>query len=576
MATSQGGKAHRGGGGRIEVILPSKPKRLYCAGPPPPRITLVPPRDSTAYIISKLVLPSVVQTAAEITITRRLYYTVGWTDLPSAKVVVLATRILDYVSPRELEDWEYKDFLRREEEKKLAESKAAATPVKQKKKPGRPRKGPSDSQREAEADIAKQAAVLDSETEAILAEKKAGGGPSLSTPSKRKLEELLRDTDAEDTGAESENAAIMRQLYPDVDEREYPSEAQYEDQMDIDSEAVDLVGPTSAEEDLSSRASSLAAPARAPLARTSPALSGSLKPSSAASSVAISSGPASRPDIKGRAAAAGGAQEGPTPFKEAKPESRTSTRASTPRTSAYFPAPSRNGAPSPRRHSTGFTPVITPVPVPVRPSPLTHASPPVFNNNIMPSPSAEESQPLPTSGKNRSPKKRKKQRQAKEEEAEDGWAVKRLEGDKYDYNEAGNLVRYFKVLWEGDWPPWQNPTWEPEENIPEELRQEYLKKQESKMKNGYLTTGKSPGKTPMGPRPAFLPKKRYSNVAEAFEGEIHELEDAKGVEAEDDDQDAEETFVVTDEPQLKPGMKAGPNFLAFDQKLASYRDTFGR
>lgn len=159
---------------------------------------------------------------------------------------------------------------------------------------------------------------------------------------------------------------------------------------------------------------------------------------------------------------------------------------------------------------------------------------------------------------------------------EGGWAVKRLEGDKYDYNEAGNLVRYFKVLWEGDWPPWQNPTWEPEENIPEELRQEYLKKQESKMKNGYLTTGKSPSKTPKGPRPAFLPKKRYSNVAEAFEGEIHELEAAKGVEAEDDDQDEEETFVVTAEPQPKPGMKLGPNFLAFDQKLASYRDTFGR
>lgn len=30
---------------------------------------------------------------------------------------------------------------------------------------------------------------------------------------------------------------------------------------------------------------------------------------------------------------------------------------------------------------------------------------------------------------------------------------------------------------------------EPEENIPEEVKQDYLKKVESKMKNGYLTTG---------------------------------------------------------------------------------------
>lgn len=567
MATRQGEKART----RIEVLLPSKPKRLYCSGPPPPSITLVPPRDSTAYIVSKLVLPSALETAAERT-TRRLYYTIGWTDLPAAKVAVLATRILDYVSPRELEDWEYNDFLRREEEKRLAQLEAAAAPVTKKKKPGRPRKGPSDSQREAEAAVAEEAAVLDSETEAILAEKKAGGRPSLSTPSKRKLEELLRETEPEETGDESEDVDIMRQLYPDAGEGGYPSAGQFPDDMDIDSEAVDLLEPTSAGEDLSSRASSLAAPIRAPFP---PAMSSSLKTSPAPSSVAFPPAPASQPDLQSKPA--GGANHTPTLRKEIKPGSSTSTRASTPHTPTYFPRPSTNGAPPPRSESIGFTPVITPVPVPVRTSSFTTASLPASKVNISAGadPSAKESQPR-TSTKKRQPKKQKKEKQDKEE-AEDRWAVKRLEGDKYDYDEAGNLVRYYKVLWEGDWPAWQNPTWEPEENIPQDLREAYLRKQETKIKNGYLTTGKSPGKSPAKPPPPpFLPKKRYSNVAEAFEGEMHELDAATGAGPQEDDEDDEETFVVTDEPQLRFGKNNGPNFSAFDQKLAAYQDTFGR
>jgi hypothetical protein len=565
MSTQRPGKKARRV--RIEIPLRTRPKRLYCSGPPPPPIALVPPRDSTAYIVNKLVLPSGLETAANLHTQRRLYYTVGWTDPPGAKVAVLASRVLDYVSPRELEDWEYNDFLRREEEKGLAQVEAAATP--KKKKPGRRRKGPSASEQEAAA--AEQPAVLDSETEAILAEKKAAGGPSLSTPSKRKLEELYKETEAEETGTESENAAIMRQLYSEGDEAGYPSEAQYGEEMDIDSEAVDLLEPGIA--DLSSRASSLVPPIRAPFAaRASPALSGSRKPSSAdSSSVAFPSAPASLPDIKGKAPAGAAVRQAPTPRQEAKPRSRTSTRASTPLT-AYFPAPSTNGAPPLRRESTGFTPVITPVPFPVR-APFS-AQPSLPKLNIS-TPSADDTQPSPTASQRRPPRKRKKEEKAAEVE----WKVKRLEGDKYDYDANGNLVRYFKVLWEGDWPPSQNPSWEPEENISDDLKDEYLRKKESKLKNGYLA-GKSPAKSPANKPPPFLPKKRYSNVAEAFEGEIDELGGAAaGKNAEDDDddeEDGEEMFVVTDEPQSGADRKPAPNFSAFDQKLASHRSTFGR
>lgn len=580
----------------IEIPLPSRPKRLYCSGPPPPRIALVPPRDSTAYIVDKLVLPSGLEAAANVHTQRRLYYTVGWTDLPDAKVAVLASRVLEYVSPRELEDWEYNDLLRREEEQRLAQREAAAAPVK--KKPGRPRKGPSATQQEAEAAAAAAAAQgsagLDSETEAILAEKKAAGGPSLSTPLKRKLEDLLRETEAEETGTDSERAALMRQLYSGRDEAGDPSEARYGEEMDVDAEAVDLLEPGIA--DLSSRASSLAPPIPRPFTRASPALSGSRKPSSAGSSAGtFPSDPVSLPASKGKAPADPAQRQTPTPRQESKSRPHSGPRASTPLTPAYSSVPlAPNGRAPPPPRGGGFTPVLTPVPVPVRAPTSTQASLPAPNPSTPAPDNNREPPPAAASAGQRQSKKRKKEEKkkaaAEQGAEEEEWKVRRLEADKYDYDANGNLVRYFKVLWEGDWPASENPSWEPEENISEDLKEEYLRRKESKIKNGYLTAaGKSPAKekkaTQLSP-PLFLPKKRYSSVAEAFEGEIRDFDSAAAAAAEvqggrpdEDNEDGdgeEEKFVVTDEPPSRPKKKPAPNFTAFDQKLASYRSTFGR
>ena len=560
---------------RIEIHIPSRPKRLYCSGPPPPAISLVPPRDSTAYIVSKLVLPSGLET--DKTTQRRLYYTVGWTDLPNAKVTILATRILDYVSPRELEDWEYNDFLRREEETRLAGVEAAATPV-TKKKPGRPRKRPSDSHRAAEAAVALVPVVLDSEAEAELAEKIAGGGPSLSTPSKRKLEELLGETEAEDTGTDSENAALVRRLYTGGDEPEgFTDAVKYEEAIDFDSDAIDLVGPASTAEDVSTRASSLAAASRAPFSRASPALPNSLKPSSAGSSAVIPAAAAPHQRSKPQWMAAARGSPVPLPRQGLTPSSRTSTRASTPRPSASIPHPPTNGTAPPRREPTGFTPVS------VRPSSFTPAALPAPNpGTLAAASSSADTTPQPSATPRSGRKKRKKQKPAEKaaEEEDEGWAVKRLEGDKHDYDEAGNLVRFFKVLWEGDWPAWQNPSWEPEENISIELKEEYLAKQEAKMKNGYLTSGKSPAKSAIKrPPPPSLPKKRYSSVAEAFEGDINEsgdIDPRRRAEEDDDDRDGEERLVVTDEPRPKAVAKPAMSFTSFDHKVAMYRNAFGR
>ncbi|KAB5551247.1 hypothetical protein GE09DRAFT_1125509 [Coniochaeta sp. 2T2.1] len=620
----------------IDILLHSQPKRLFLAELPPPPISLLPPRDSTAFIVSKLVLPVPLNVPRDYVPQRRMFYTIGWTDLPSARVCVDAAKVLEYVSPRELEDWEYNDQLRREEEQRRAAAAPAPAPQLEKKRPGRPRKGPAQAQREAAAAaIGVEAVALESEAEDVRADNKAVAGPSLSTPSKRKLEELLRDTEAEETAEESEDAAIRRQLYPGTD-----SEAPYPEEMEVDSEAVDLLEPARGIQETSSRASSLAATgpsARAPFARASrasPALSGGGMPSSASSSSVFRSAPPSLPDLKGKgpatatkppqpaailkdfapAAAVKSTQFAPTvkpatpaaatkqavpakPVSEAKqpasvrrestPRSRGSTRTSTPLVSNYFPPASSNGAPPqpPRRESTGFTPVITPVPIPVRPSSFSSASAvqaptptPTPATNATPSASADAQSARKSASKQRPAKKRKR---AKGEQPDNEWKVKALLADKYDDDLDNNLVRYFKVLWDGDWPPNQNPTWEPEDNISEDLKEEYLRKKErdAKMRNGYRVGGPSPGKSP-AKQPPFLPKKRYSNVAEAFEGGIDELSNDRATGkhgAEDDDEDGEETFVVTDEPRQRNGDgAAAPSFSALDQKLNTYRSVFER
>ena len=136
-----------------------------------------------------------------------------------------ATDVLTYVSPRALEEFEYTDMLRRDEEKQAKAAEDAARPV---KKRGRPRKpGPAG----ALGLGADEVVELNAAEEALLARRKASG-PSLSTPSKGRLEDLFNEE-----YPESDDAAIQRQLFPDNDGGSGP------DLMDIDSDMAPI--PTS-------------------------------------------------------------------------------------------------------------------------------------------------------------------------------------------------------------------------------------------------------------------------------------------------------------------------------------------
>ncbi|KAK1770056.1 hypothetical protein QBC33DRAFT_310499 [Phialemonium atrogriseum] len=530
----------------IEIPLHSWPRYIPGSGPPPQSISLLPISDSTCYIVNKLVLPT--STAIGKHEQRRLHYVIAWTDLPAAKVTIPCTKVLDYVSPRELEEWEYNDLLRREKQKyqKLAE---VAQPGFGKRR-GRPRK-----QEEAVPPEDELGAVLNLEEEALISQKKASG-PSLSTPRKRKLEDILQDdTEADELGDnDSDAVALFHQLngYGVGESAEDPLDG---DELDMDDESVDQLSvpaDNSSADEPSSRASSSVPLGKPFLSRISnPARWSALQPSKRPSLEPQFSSRASTPLTKKHGhEKQGSALRNPLvnafnlllrpPRKDGRPQSRTGTPAT-----RATPVHS-NGIFHHQQQLTGFTPL--------QPVKTTWDQPSDRTIRLTPSPSVSKhlkrgSTPSSTGSRRKTPKstqKAKKKAKVKEpfEEDDEVYEVKDLLADKHEYDETGTLVRYFKVLWQGDWPEWQNPTWEPQANIPDGLISKYLKKKEAKLKAGH-TTGPSPQKAP----PPWMPDRRYSNVAEAFEGAINaaELNDGHGQQGVQNDDDGVERFLVTDD-----------------------------
>ncbi|KAK8138577.1 hypothetical protein PG984_001957 [Apiospora sp. TS-2023a] len=88
---------------KIVIPLSTKPRPYRRGdGPPMAPLSLVLENDSTAFIVDKFVrfLPDRPR-------KQQMHYLVRWSDLPAAALAVPATEILDYVSSRVLEDYEY-------------------------------------------------------------------------------------------------------------------------------------------------------------------------------------------------------------------------------------------------------------------------------------------------------------------------------------------------------------------------------------------------------------------------------------------------------------------------------------
>jgi hypothetical protein len=427
----------------------------------------VPPRDSTAYIIDQFVLPTDKDMIAASS-RRLLYYHIGFTDLPAAKLLVPCHKVLDYVSPRELEDWEYKILARKEEERALLLAKQRAAPPK--RKPGRPPKVPME-------DVGVPGLSRQDDT-LLLAEEVAG--PSLSTPEKRRLGRVLDEEMGDTSNMESDDAAIHRQLQGDPESEDM----EFEDELEADSESVDQLvvqydtpsaeTPPRASSSVPplgelSRASSAATPTKAGLPSYTPAdqayaPSNGSTPGRIHPAWANAFGRQNLSEMPAKAQSHNGhvqQKETPWSLSASTKQPAASRTAPIPGPSFYADAGSKHLSPRVSTPDIGACPATT-------------------------AGSSASKRKGQTNGKGSShekqPKTKKPKIEPEPEPAADEWEVKDLLDDQW-FVENGVKVHKYLVLWEGDWPEDQNPTWEPAENVVDEaLLKRYQKKKAGLLK----------------------------------------------------------------------------------------------
>lgn len=542
----------------LQFDIPIRPPlRFDPSKRPPPTVDLQLKKDTDAFIVDKVVLPLEPFTQLNDPRQRRVYYIVAWPDLRAARPVVDAVKILDYVSPRELEDWEYRDALRREKENSEAEAEAAAS-VKEglvetgvavaRKKPGRK---PKNAMR---AQIRPPTPELDSEEEEILARKKQG--PSLSTPQKSRIFRLERDLDpldSEEASVVDADAHIQSQLESDAANQNFG---------DVYGEEERAFGIPYSNNPVSSSGAST--PPSRPRSR-------SLNPSSfQKGSLSVkASPPPPAPQLKPKypsgQATVKTSNQIPTsttpiplpfqlPFSPPQPKAPSSVQGTKVmpkdalaskvqvRSSALLSKPllvtdvSRSGtnsshSPTPES-SGGFIPANSFTPVGGHfPRPLKRPASDSFEVGDSP----EATPANPRSKKERRKKQPKLSQPTTESkgpgemvltaEPEPEYVVKRLEGDQ-----ILDGVHYFKVRWEGDWPPDQNPTWEPQDNISRTLVKKYLKRKAER--EAAKPQAKTPKNKPsqVGQQQQTLAHwaRNYASVSEAFEGKA-ELDHVTGL-----------------------------------------------
>ncbi|TRX90072.1 hypothetical protein FHL15_008991 [Xylaria flabelliformis] len=641
----------------FEIPVHSKPPDYRPGdGPALAPIRLCLEDDTGAFIVDKRVLPGKPVNGE---LKLELYYVVGWPDLPAARVAILATKILEYVSPRTLEDWEYECLLEKDKEREKQEvaqkikqeerAKAHAasvsvmgTPTPDSGIPGQKRRGrPSKAEMLARR-IAQQASFGDDELANVPLPSAGTSGPSLSTP-KKSLARAVTHMDIDKTDI---NDAILKQLQggseteresdnesqagqdlaeldepytmarPDTDtmftsldsflpahpSRGYaeflipnlPSPTQQDPAQSVPSIPISFSRPNSKNSQLSRQKTQLTTPVPVPAyPRKSeknifiplgksitpvppPSLPPRAKPPKQAHAISVTPIPAPSCSIsepKPLLKVPHGVGFTPTPipapaWPEQTPQVFHGTTC-TPIPPPSYPPPLRESATKPELKKThkAYTPnppppppkpseelrkiSYTPIPPP-RPFSITESSKwtgftPAGqgprNQGTRVEAQVERNEPRTTSknatpGAKSSSSRKKKQSQPEEEQA---WEVKRLEDDKViEIN--GELIRHFKVRWVGKWPPGQNPTWEPEENISEPLIRKYLKDKAAKVSQ----EGSSPRK-PEKPPPTL--KRKYSSVAEAFQGDGNDLPGpSSGLlgEAHDADDDDDEHLQVTE------------------------------
>lgn len=501
---------------------------------------------------------------------RLIYYHIGFTDLPAAKILIPCNKVLDYVSPRELEDWEYRNAEKIEEER-ASERTAKQLGREVAKNNGAKSKG-------ARADGMIPAAALASPADGALLLAEQIAGPSLSTPQKRKFGQMLGEEDTgEASHLESDDAAIQRQLQRDAESESM----EIEDGLEEDSESVDQLA-FRYDAATPCRADSSAPPPQNPFPPLTPTEPNFVTPAVAPSALDPSGTCTPRrihpawaqalgrynqakrsvnpQSLGGHAQPNGfGAETTPRPGLT-KPQEQSRPLNSFVSISSARAISGKAGKSS-EEPMSGFS-----TPIPAKKFTFTPST--TVGNKKQ----AHETPPKELSQK-KQPKKRSKKRiqeMEQKEPAADEWEVKELLDDQW-FVEDGVKVHKYLVLWAGDWPEDQNPTWEPDENVQDgDLITRYQKRK----KAGML---KRPKKT-QGTLHQYLSGVRYASVAEAFEAGIDEQAGPEGGGRNNDAERLDETFLVTENARdfAPNGIARSPSFRLFDDKLARYNQSFSR
>ncbi|KAL6912857.1 hypothetical protein FSST1_010617 [Fusarium sambucinum] len=531
-------KPHESSKSRVVVHVTARPKDYIPGkGPELQRISLLPPQDSTAYILERIILPSPGLAADGNPLPRRMTYIVAWHDLPAAQLLVPAMDILEYVSPRELEEWEFantEEQMDKVTEKEQTQTGDAPKP----RRRGRPPK-------HSKIETAVVAAPNDDDNAVQR------GAMTIATPTKNRLKDF--------EGLSDEDAAPAQLQWETTGESAGTDDQGLSGGGDSDGFGSTRAGAqTDQLRDSGSQyhGSKQNQPPVIEIESSSSATSSRQSTPKVTATKSASKGKR-RADKPKKKTAINGALNG-LQVTESTPESIWSPQ----ETVTY----SNSGVETP-----------DPEPSPVTARLVEEAA--SMQNKKFKKPKSEKSsksesktpkvsQPPPQ----QDPLQSTEQPEEPDEPEEPDWEVKRIEGMEMFEVEGGDLVRHFKVRWEGDWPPDQNPTWEPESNLPDELVRRYLKNRKRKRPGAEKRTGgEKPKKSAAATQPPVaptykskksmkqttlswgIPAKQFRSVTEAFEGlEEDELSMPQYDEApiQEQDEDEDELFIV-EEPPIK-------------------------
>ncbi|KAM3503404.1 hypothetical protein MY10362_004228 [Beauveria mimosiformis] len=459
---------------RITIPLPSRPADYVPnSGPPLRRLALQPPADSTAYIDDRILLPPSGLAADGRPLPKRMKYIIGWRDLPAARLLVPAMDVLDYVSPHALEEWEYSMELELDVERaRLAAErqalKAQQTLLGRADELPRPKVArPPLHHTSIEAAVVAETEDGDGEQGRLR-----GGAMSLSTPKKRKMDDFLDGYTSDESPSEQLLSDIAKSARQEEDSLS-PGKEESDDKVPEISKGQRPTfqeTKTGYQQNAAADVYAFYRKAQAtPFGIGCNALSTRqlvvVSEEAVEKYVAVSS----EENVKQRATAFSDEdiKQHATAFSDegVKQHTTTSNKGREQHATAFsdegvkqHTTTSNKGR---EQHATAFSDEgVKQHTTTSNKGREQHAT--AFSDEGV-------KQHTTTSNKGR------EQHASSEEDDETDWAVDRIEDMELYEVEGRGLVRYFKVRWEGDWPPDQNPTWEPEENLPDDLVREFCR-----------------------------------------------------------------------------------------------------